>query len=485
MKSLVFCLLLASTSLVSAKDIVVVNPGNYEWSSDKAFTWEKEKAGERAKRRIASNQEVTDDLMSKELKSFRDKYLAAKTPEELEKLLVELDSRYDSFPQDLKYFAALVTPMHALRAFTYKMYPLVTKEKLSHSVVLSSVLNFASLMKINLPTDQWMAGFKYTSEPMMMEDDANRFYTTEDVQNFVGKVMYPELLKAASRIKALNFAESRVVWDNKLLYGTASFQDGFKRYNTIGEAERLATLSSLHYALAGAARFQAYNVAELVSFSKEIAGLYGYDSFLSEVDGVTAKKIHDVLLKSKYKNLFTLRTNGEQNMKVAFKHLKEGSRLAVVAWQELKDRPTSETDLFNPNYFDGFFNRIDRGAENVEKMMNGKTLVRSDITGEVVAVDFPSLYMNPPRDLKALAPVSFEGGEKQVTKMIAGPDGKTKSVKFRNYFYGRSIGWDVKAYASVFPELKKGEDVSKAVRILNQSNGAFHAADHLNVFMLY
>lgn len=484
MKNLIFCLLIASSTLVSAKE-VVVNPGNYEWSSDKAFTWEKEKAGERAKRKIASNQEITDDLMSKELKVFRERYLAAKTPEELEKLLVELNANYDSYPQDLKFIAALVSPMHALRGFTHKMYPLITKEKLSHSVMLSGVLSFASMMRINLPTDQWIAGFRYTSEPMTLEDDANRFYTTEDVQDFIGRVMYPELLKAASRIKALNFGNDRVVWDNKLLYGTASFQDGFKRYNTIGEAERLATLATLHYTLAGTARFQAYNVAELVQFSKEIASLYGYDSLFSEVDGVTAKKVSDVLRKPKYKNLFTLRANGAENMRVAFKHLKEGSRLAVVAWQELKDRPAGDTDLFNPNYFDGFFNRIDRGAENVEKMMSGKTLVRSDITGEVVAVDFPSFYSNPPRDLKALAPVVFEGGEKHLSKTVKGADGKTKNVKYRNYFYGRSVGWDLKAYASIFPELKNGQDVSKAVRIINQSNGAFHAADHFNVFMMY
>lgn len=479
MKSLLICLMLSSAAFASAKEAIVVNPGKYEWTTEKAFTKEKEKAVDRAKRKIASSQEITDDLMSKELKAFRERYLAIKTPEELEKLLVEADANYESYPQDLKFIVALATPMHALRAYTYKMYPLVTKEKLSHSVILSNVLNFASMMKINLPTDQWMAGFKYASEPMMAEDNANRFYTTEDVQNFVGKTMYPELLKAASRIKALNFSD-RIIWDNKLFYGTASFQDGFKRYNTIGEAERLATLSSLHFALAGAARFQAYNVADLISFSKEIASLYGYDSLFSEVDGVTAKKVHDVLSKPKYKNLFTLRANGVENMQTAFKHLREGSRLAVVSWQELKDRSVSDADLFNPNYFDGFNNRIDRGAENVEKMLNGKTLVRSDITGEVVTVDFPAFYSNPPKDLKALGPVAFEGGEKHLTKTIAG-----KTVKFRNYFYGRSTGWDLKAYSAIFPELKRGEDVSKSVRIINQSNGAFHAADHFNVFMLY
>ena len=215
-----------------------------------------------------------------------------------------------------------------------------------------------------------------------------------------------------------------------------------------------------------------------------MASLYGYDSVF-EVDGVTAKKIHEVMLKPKYASLFTLRKNGEANMKVAFQHLKEASRLGVISWQELRERSANDADIFNPNYFDGNSFRIDSGAENMEKMMSGKNLFRSDITGEVVSVDFPAFYMNPPKDLKALFPISFEGGDKHLSKVIKLANGKTKSVKYRNYFYGRSIGWDLKAYQVVFPDLKNGRDVSTALRILNQSAGAFPAAENLNLFLLY
>jgi hypothetical protein len=485
MKNLLVFAALSFSGLTSAREPVVVNPQNYEWSSDKQFTFEKQKANDRAKRKIASNIELTDDLMSKEYKNFREKFLSIKTPEELDKQLVEMDANYNSYPADLKFIVALLTPLHSLRAFTYKMYPLITKEKISHSVILSNVLRFASMMSVNLPTSQWMAGFKYTSEPFTAEDDVVRFQTTEDFQDFVGKTLYPELLKAAVRIKALNFSDDKIIWDNKLFYGTASFQDGFKRYNTIGESERLATLASLHTALAGAARFQAYNVQEFIAFTKELAGLYGYDSLFSEVDGVTAKKIHDVMIKAKYKNLFTLRANGVQNMIIAYKHLKEASRLGVISWQEVRDRSANDSDLFNPNYFDGSASRIDKNAENIEKMMSGKNSFRSDITGEVLTVDFPSFYTNPPTDLKALFPISFEGGEKHLSKTVKLENGKTKILKYRNYFYGRSIGWDLKAYHLVFPDLKSGEDVSKAIRILNQSAGSFPAADNFNFFMSY
>lgn len=485
MKNLLILTALSFSALASARTPVVVNPENYSWSSDTQFVFEKQKATERAKRKIASNVELTDDLMSKEYKTFRDKFLAIKTPEELDKHLIEIDANYNTYPDDLKFIVAILTPLKSLRAFTYRIYPLVTKEKISHSIILSNVLRFASMMSVNLPTSQWKAGFKYTSEPFTAADDEFRFRTTEDFQDFAGKIIYPELLKAAGRIKALNFSSDKIIWDNKLWYGTASFQDGFKRYNTIGEAERLAALSSIHNALAIAARFQAYDIQEFMPFTKDMAGLYGYDSFFSEVDGVTAKKIHEVLMKPKYKKLFTLREHGAQNMAVAFKHLRESSRLGVLSWVELRDRSANDQDVFNPNFFDGYNGRIDKTAENLEKMMSGKNSFRSDVTGEVLTVDFPSFYSNPPQDLKSLFPVSFEGGEKNLSKQIKLANGKTKEVKYRNFFYGRSIAWDLKSYNTIFPDLKNGEDVSKAIRILNQTAGAFPAADNFNLFMLY
>ena len=459
---------------------VVVNPDKYEWISEKDYTFQKAKAKDRANRKLASNNEITDDLMSKEYKSFRDKFLSIKSPEELDKYLIEVDSKYDSYPNDLKVIVALISPLKEMKSFAYKAYPLATKEKITHSMVVTQILNYASFMKINLPTEQWMAGFRYVTEPFSLNDENEKINSVSDLQSFVGNRLYPAMLKSAVRLSKISISD-RFVFDNKLLYGTASFSDNFKRFKTFGEAERFTALSLIHQGLAQAARFQAYNVDDLIPFMKEIASLYGYDSaFLSEVDGVSAKKIHKVLTKDKYKNLFKLNPNGELNMAVAYKHMKESTRLALIAWSETRDRGASETDLFNSELITAFTNRIDSNAEVVERIVNGQTTIRSDITGETITVNFPSFYLKPLKDLKAMAPIDFDEGEKQLTKSIEG-----KKLKYRNYFYGRSINWNVDAYKNVFPEIHKGESVANYTKILNQAAGSDLMAMIINTGIIY
>lgn len=480
MKKLSISFVVLATSFNIMAREVVVSPNNYQWMSEKDYTFQKSTAKERSSRKVASQNEITDDLMSKEYKAFRTKFLTLKTPEELDAYLTELDSKYDTYPDDLKLTVALITPWKVMKSFVYKTYPLATKEKITHSAIVTQILNTASFIKINLPTDQWMAGFKYVTEPMSLDVDQERISTVEELQSFVGEKVYPELLKSANRISKIKISE-KMIWDNKLLYGVGSFSDNFKRFKTFGEAERFAVLSSLHANMAAAARFQAYNVTDLVPFMKEIASLYGYDSALfSEVDGVTAKKIQNVLMKPKYKNLFVLRPNGAQNMASAYKHMKESTRLGLISWTETRDRGADENDLFNSEFVTAMTTRVDRNAEIIERVMMGPTTLRSDLTGEVIDVNFPNLYLNPIKDLKSLAPIAFEEGPKHINKLIS-----NKKFQFRNYFYGRAIKWNESAYRNIFPELKSGENVSNYVRILNQSSGSELITSVVNASIIY
>jgi hypothetical protein len=463
---------------------IVVDSGNYEWTSDKEFSFQKTKALERANRKVASDNELNDDTMSAELKHFREKFLAIKTPNELDTMINELDANYEKYPSDLKMMAALIIPMKNLRAFNYRIYPFITKEKITHSVALTQVLNMASFMKINLPTDQWMAGFKYISEPIKLEDESERIFSMDDFQNFVGLKVYPALLKAATRISKIKITD-RMIWDNKLFYGTASFSDNLKRFKSIGEAERLAILSGLHSAMANVSKFESYNFSDIIPYSKEVASLYGYDSaFLSEVDGVTAKKVHEVLIKSKYRNLFTLKNLGEKNLLTSLKHLRESTRLALLAWTEMRERTGNESELFNSEIFTSGVSRIDHSAEVYEKMLAGPTTIRSDVTGEIISVNIPTIFTNPVHDLKSYFPNGFEESTKMLTKEIT-EQGKSQKFTYRNYFYGRTNRFDFDSYKTIFPEIKSGEGVLKMIRIVNQSLGADFVATNLNPFVMY
>lgn len=472
-------LLMAAKSYASFE---VIN--NYNWMTKKDFEKSKKQAFKRGKRKIASSPEISEEAMSEKFREFRDTFLTVTTKEQVEKFLRKMDSEYDTYPDDLKFFAAQMIPFLELKSFAYKMYPLLSQEKITHSMLVSRVLDFASFMRINFPTEQWDAGFRFASEPFFADED--RFRKAEDLQAYIGSNLYPAFMKAAKRIQELDFQGNRIAWDHKLFYGTAAFSDNFKRYRYLGEAERVATLSSLHMGMAWMKRFTAYNVKGSMKLTKSLGTLIGVDSFFSAVDGVTAKKVVKVFSEEEYKSLYTLLPNGKADLQTAFSHIKEGARLQVIAWNEIKDRPASEVDALNSMILDPFRDRIDRGSETLERIVEGKVKIRSDVTGELVTVDLPGFYANPPQDLKSLLPTKFEGGKKNIRKDLKTRDGKKeRRVKYRNYFYGRAISWDINSYNKLFPELKSGEDVATATRILNQSAGTFPVAIGMNAFMLY
>jgi hypothetical protein len=477
--TVVLGLLLATNATAMSK-----TPNQYSWMTKKQLEKSKVQAKKRGKRSVASQNEISEEAMSEKFRDFRDTFLTIKTKEEVEKFLKKMDTEYDNYPDDLKFFAAQMIPFLTLKSFSYKMYPLLKREKITHSVLVSRVLDFASFMRINFPTEQWDAGFRFASEPFVADEE--RFEEADDLQKYVDNTMYPAFMKAATRIQALNFSGSKIAWDHKLFYGTASFTDNFKRYRYLGEAERVATLSSLHEGMAWMKRFTAYNVKGSTKLAKDLGTLVGVDSFFSAVDGVTALKVKGVFDREDHKDLYTLLPNGKADLQIAFNHIREAARLQIIAWNEVKDRPANELDALNSMILDPFRDRIDRGSETLEKIVDGPVKIRSDVTGELVLVDLPAFYANPPKDLKSLLPTEFEGGDKNIKKKLRTSDGKReKRVKYRNYFYGRAVGWDASAYKTLFPELKNGRQVSSATRILNQSAGSFPVAMGMNAFMLY
>ncbi len=504
---------LVFVSSVNAK----IDSSNYEWMSKKEFKQEKRSAVKRAKRNVASTNEITDDLMSSDMKMFRalvigesnadirNKYMAhfkdkgvsacsdftgIKNADEVDACIDYLDENYETFANDLKYFAALLVPLRSFKSFTYKMYPLVKREKITHSVVVTRVFDFASFMNVNLPTTEWKAGFSYVSEPH--HGKIKRFSRSKDLQQYLKVFVYEDLLKAAKRIDELEL-NTKIVWDHKLLYGLASFSDEFKRYRYIGEAERLATLASLHMGMSWISKFNSFNVDGLMKVTKDISTLYGVDAlFWQNVDGVTAQQVANVLNKKKYKKLYTILPDGSSTLDAAFKHQKEAIFLRIVAWEELKNRSADELDIVNSLISGAVETRTNRGAEKLEELVLGKTEIRSDITGETIVVDLPAFYANAPDDLKIMMPNAFADSKskthnekKMLEKVIKAKDGKSYKTTYRNYYYGRAVGWNYSAFKYLFPEMKEGDDVAKYTRILNQSTGGLPVASLMNISMFY
>jgi hypothetical protein len=486
MKFLPFILWLTMSSVFAASTPVIpkIDDNDFAWMKDDFFKQEKASARTRASRSVATASEVNDQMLSPKFKEVRAEFLKIKTGNELKTFIAKLDANYANYPDDLKLMTAMLTPLLKFKAFTYKIYPFVAKEKITHSVMLSQVQNFASFMNMNLPTQQWRAGFDLVTEPSD-EEDLKRFENASSVQLFMAQEIYPAYRTAANRIKQLNFSKNTIVWDNQIFYGTASFSDNLNRYQLIGEAEKYSILASLHYSLADICKFVSYNIDDLLPFISQVAKLYGYDSFLSAVDGVTAEKIANVYKSPKFSNLFKIHPNGQSQINLSFKHIKEGSRNLNLAWIELRDRQDRNQAFIRSAMFTPFSQVIENQIEGIQNVLEGKTSVRSDITGEMITVDLPAFYAQAPTDLKELLPIEFDKSPRMVDYKVQMKNGKTKSVEFRNYFSGRSTNWKMPAYKNLFPELTKGSDIAQAMKILNQSVYGGMVAMTIQPFMLY
>ncbi len=452
----------------------------YGWSSPKDIQALKSKFG--SMKRQPSNQLQGDEsMMSKSFRAARERFLKVKSAEELEAFLVDLEANYDKTQDnDLRFFAAQLLPLRELRGLVWRSRPIFSQSKITHSVVLTSVKSAVTNVKIFLPTEQWEAGLQYVSEPFVRDGVvASEFKSEADlVAHFAGPVREAVLL-AAQRVQAIDLKDKYIVWDNKLLFGKASFQDDIDRYRLVGEVERLSALASLHGTLAQIAYQRAYSAENAVKLTQEIGRLYGVDGFLfSQVDGAPSQKRVEILRKPAYRNFGTLLPDGAKWMELSLQHLQETVRLTSAIWSQIKteDRPLTEAFLFDSSSARAFERSNDLAIANMEAMVEGRTKIRSGVTGETVLVDLPAFYRNPPQDLKEFLPTKFKGGGEWRTVQLTDGAGKVHSVRARNYEVGRGIDWKSDVYQSIFPELGSGQDIPKNVRVLSQSWGAWMTA---------
>jgi hypothetical protein len=432
-------------------------------------------------KRTPSNQSAGDEsMMSDAFRSTRDRFLKLKTAEELDAFIVELEKNYDSFKdEDQRFFVAQLLPLKELRGVVWRSMPVFNKAKITHSYVLTALKNSQASMKIFLPTEQWEAGFEYITTPYVRDGKIPETFNSEAelVAYFAGPVR-ASLLQAAKRIQKIDLSDKTIVWDNKLLFGKASFVDDVDRFRLVGEVERLSTLASIHGALAQVTYQRAYSSENAMKLYQDMGKLYGVDGFLSEVDGAPSSKRTQVLRKPAYKNYGTLVEDGDKWMALSFNHLQESVRLTATIWDQIKreDRPLTEAFLFDTSFARAYERGSDLSIANMLAMVDGPAQIRSGITGETVTVDLPSFYRNPPQDLKVFLPTSFHSGSEWKEAKLKDASGKVQVVKYRNYDIGRGVDWNATAYRQLFPSLKSGKDVPTNVRVVSQSWGTWMAA---------
>lgn len=448
-------------------------------------------------RKIASelDQEFFENKMSPEMKKFRDEFLKIKTADELDAKLTELDKNYDKLSsEDIKFVAAQLIPMRALRGLVWRLIPTVEDTKILHSILLTQVKNLAVNTKIFLPTEQWSAAFDYLTQPFVQNgqfpftnqgEAISQFQKGSEIhfQAYVRNSVLPMLRTSALRLEKLDLSDDQVVWDNKLLYGPGSFPSSMDRYSLVGEVEKQTSLSYLYGSLSELAYQAAYSQEGGLKMNQQISKLYGWDSVLSQVDGVPASKKIKIIREQKYSNWGRLFEDGQKWLNNSWAYLALSVEHGDLAFNAMKNRPISEVYFADNSYALSFQRPISLRLDNLKKMIEGPTMIRSFITEETTTVNLKDFYLNPPKDLKELYATEFESGSEMKSISLATAKG-TQNISYRNYTKGRPTGWNIAIYKKYFPQVKSGSDLQDTARILSQGWGsaaiAMPLANYLN-----
>jgi hypothetical protein len=431
------------------------------------------------KRFVASTPSLTEKDISTEAQKLIDSLLSANSANKLSALIIEVDKKYDSYKnQDSKFLAALISPAKDFRGILYKLRPLFEKSKSTHSLAVTGIRTSVGLSTVYLPQDHWQAGVDFAAGPS--ESDITTFRDVDQLLSFSKNIVYPELLKMRSRINDLDFeGKNRIVWDNRIFSNSKNFGDDLDRFRLIGEADRLNLMAGINNSLYAISMSQAYNIKGLLTVSDRLGNLIGLDKVTAfgVVDGATAKDRTMAVTKKigKSNDLFTLNKDGKKWIKdFAFVYLKEATRFAELAWEITKDSNDEEWSILDPALAKPFARQTNMSFKTVNRMLDGKTTVRSNVNGKTLEVDLKSFFTNPPNDLKAFLPTGFAGEAKEPSKLTVG------NVSYRNYRHGNATAWRASAYSPYFPGIS-GDKIPEAASILSQTWGAWGVAAPLSL----
>jgi hypothetical protein len=370
-----------------------------------------------------------------------------------------------------------------------------------------------------------------------------RFYVENDMSDFFATEVYNRLAKAITRLSELklshpvNGKDVPNVFDNKIRFGDDAFNqspdayDAEDRYVFIGDAERLSAMARFHRRMATICQMAAYNLNGYIALRKDIGKAYGIDAELTgkvsgmldgvgdffggvaalkggvgealSIEGVTRSE--RIAITAKHKTVLGLRD--ARWMKLAYQHMAAWALYTSKVWNDIRNDKDGMRNLLDPDFFMGRKDQNDKAMANLLQLFpkkGGDAKLYGAVSGDMVSVNMYNFFNNPPSNLKQLMPTvfmkhedveplknlysSFEPGKNVSTvkmKMSTTVGGKaeTKWVEWRNYLYGRAVGWDPNVYGSLFPGVKTPEQVARAQRVLYETRGARPVMNTLLVFV--
>ena len=454
---------------------------------DPAFMKEK-KAWSKLKRKLASDMSFNGSDVSSDFQKLRDEWLKCNTGDEMEALLRKSHVNYNSFSSDTQYFLAQMHTALPFRGIIWRLRPLFESNKgflgnkSTHVAAVQAVRSSITALKMFLPTKQSDAAIQFFTEPSAQMSKADQFQSVAEFQNFLMEKFIPVINESTSRIISLSKADSQkiYVWDNKMAFGRASFEDEIQRFVGHGPAEVNFVIASLYRAYHDVLVYCAYNQDDSIKVAGEIGSHLGIDSSIfapKKKDlGITDEERVAIIKRSSQKNNFLELRNyngsdyGSKLLKQAYIGLKNSVVYAERSFDYLQGRDATKAMSLNPVLFQQDISpNIDKGIKNMKAVVSGPAEVRDPVTGDTVSLNLPAFYHQPPTSLAALMPTQFEGGSVQKTIK----NSKGESLVVRNYLSGRSIAWDNSTWKKYVPsaEGKSSNYMSEARRIIQYSFG--------------
>lgn len=439
-------------------------------------------------RKVASAMSFNEADMSSDMHSLREAWLKVKTGNGMEAILHESKNKYNSYSTDTKYF---LTQMHLslpLRGVVWRMRKLFENNKKfmgnksTHVMAIQAVRGAAIGLKNFLPTNQSDAEIEFFTEPSLTMTSADQFKSMAEFQTFLYNEVSPAIDQAAAQIIALKkqAPNDNFVWDNKIGFGTATFEDEMSRYVGNGPAEVNFVLSSLYKAQHDLLVYCAYNQDHAIKVAGEIGSHVGIDSGMfsgRNADlGITDKERMGILRNAVAQHHFLELRNygdskfGSETMKKAYVALKNSVVYSERSYDYLQSKEATSAMAINPILFQPQVGQnLDKGLKNMKAVVSGVAEVRDPVTGGTVTLNLPAFYNNPPKSLGSLMAVGFETGE--LEKVITNQKGEQLHV--RNYLRGRAISWDNGAWKNYVPSAQGqgAKYMSEANRIINYSFG--------------
>ena len=443
---------------------------------------------ERSKKRRIANLDSCEGK-SEKLKQYTDRMINVKMPSEVANLLNEFTDptlfKSKAAEQDLLYYAAVLGPIKSMRGIVYRLSDLAKKQKITHSSLITLIMNFANSIRIYAPYRNVDAFMKYLVQPYYVEKKnvVSKFKTFSEFQDYLNTTVYKALKFSVIMLddNHLGQIKSKIIWDNKIIHGPDSFKSGINRCRYIYEVDRQVTLASMHASMASVKMMTSYDMNNILRMVKDQGKNFGIDGFWTrEAEGVTAYDKTKVYYRSylkggwkncrennkfdnDYVNLYVRRNSGKDSMLLAYKHLTEAYLRTVDVWNDLKGRGEEERAIINPAKVTPWNKNIDENMALFQQALKGQVKAYNFKTGEHADINLYTFFHNPPRDLKNFLPYCFELDNKK---------SKTEEgLSYRNYRYGQAMKWKFKEFVPYLPGVKSKEDLFRSARVFNQIGG--------------